>query len=276
MASLPLPLARLNSQPSATCCATPPPHGLACTHLSNLRGAHSTRVANMLPLPFRWGSCRASVRSGNIVRSSSGQEVVGVEADDAKEAKTWQSAPAVAVPVEIPRGNVGLALASTAVAVALFAFTRLSGVVGGGADLSSLAISAVPYDVALSNGRPTVIEFYADWCEVCRQMAPDVALVERIFSDSVNFVMINIDNPKWAQEIEEFGVDGIPHFTFLDSQANEEAYIVGKLPRSVMKENLTALVQGGIPLPHSQVMGEFSSAAERRDPAAVQPLSHGA
>jgi thiol-disulfide isomerase/thioredoxin len=54
----------------------------------------------------------------------------------------------------------------------------------------------VPIEQALSNGRPTVLEFYADWCEVCRETAPNVMDVERSLKDRVNFVMLNVDNAK--------------------------------------------------------------------------------
>ncbi|MCO5588885.1 hypothetical protein L7F22_042846 [Adiantum nelumboides] len=69
-----------------------------------------------------------------------------------------------------------IALASATAAVGLFLATR-----GGfsGATLGELAAAALPFEEALSNGRPTVLEFYADWCEVCKEMAPDVYKVEQ-------------------------------------------------------------------------------------------------
>lgn len=168
--------------------------------------------------------------------------------------------------------KIGLAFASAGAAILLFFATRFG---GGGVDLGSLAAMATPYDEALANGRPTVVEFYADWCEVCRELAKDVYGVEMEYRDKVNFVMLNIDNVKWAQELDEFGVEGIPHFVFLDGDGNEEGNIVGKLPRKFLIENVLALSQGEKTIPHSQVVGNFSVRGDREIPTATDPRSHG-
>lgn len=170
------------------------------------------------------------------------------------------------------KGNVGVAIISVAAAVALFALTRL----GGGPSLSTLAAASISYDEALTNGRPTVVEFYADWCEVCREMTNDVFNVEEEFRDKVNFVMLNIDNKKWAPEMNEFGVDGIPHFSFLDKEGNEEGYVVGRLPRRILYENIAALASGSASVPNSAVVGQFSESSSRESNLRnVEPRTHG-
>jgi len=72
--------------------------------------------------------------------------------------------------------NRRVALLSTLGAVALFGSQRLNLTE---ASLKDLAANSVPYEEALSNGKPTVVEFYADWCEVCRELAPDIYQVEQ-------------------------------------------------------------------------------------------------
>ncbi|KAJ8453310.1 hypothetical protein Cgig2_008194 [Carnegiea gigantea] len=174
---------------------------------------------------------------------------------------------------ELPNKDVNrrIAVFSTVAAIGLFISRRLD----FGVSLNDLSALAVSYEEALSNGKPTVVEFYADWCEVCRELAPDVYKVEQQYKDRVNFVMLNVDNTKWEQELDEFGVEGIPHFAFLDKDGNEEGNVVGRLPRQYLLENVDALARGEESIPHARVVGEYSSAEFRKVHQVVDPRSHG-
>lgn len=90
----------------------------------------------------------------------------------------------------------------------------------------------------------------------------------------MNFVMLNVDNTKWEQELDEFGVEGIPHFAFLDREGNEEGNVVGRLPRKYLLENVEALAHGEGSIPHARVVGQYSN-AENRKVRSVDPRSHG-
>lgn len=176
---------------------------------------------------------------------------------------------------EYPHKNFNrrIAVISVGAAVGLFLSSRLE--LGGGASLKDLSASALPYEEALSNGKPTVVEFYADWCEVCRELAADVYKVEQQYKNQVNFVMLNVDNTKWEQELDEFGVEGIPHFAFLDRKGNEEGYVVGRLPKKYLLENVDALARGEATVPHARVVGQYSNAESRKVRVATDPRSHG-
>jgi thiol:disulfide interchange protein len=143
------------------------------------------------------------------------------------------------------------------------------------ASLEAQAAQSQPIDVALSNGKPTLMEFYANWCNSCQAMAQDLAMIKQQFGETVNFSMLNVDNTKWLPEITKYRVDGIPHFVFFDRQASVVAQAIGEQPRSVLEKNLTALLAGD-PIPHSPSTGEISQFVPKTTPQNDDPRAHGA
>uniref|UniRef100_A0A832H3F6 Redoxin domain-containing protein n=1 Tax=Oscillatoriales cyanobacterium SpSt-402 TaxID=2282168 RepID=A0A832H3F6_9CYAN len=142
--------------------------------------------------------------------------------------------------------------------------------------LSAMADESVPLEVALGNGKPTLMEFYANWCTSCQAMAPDLETLKQQYGEQVNFVMLNVDNSKWLPEILNYRVDGIPHFVFLDNAGNAIAQTMGEQPRTVMEANLVALSDGS-PLPYVQSGGAtsaFSAPVTPAKPSTTDPRSH--
>ena len=107
--------------------------------------------------------------------------------------------------------------------------------------LREMAHEAVPYEMAIANHKPTFLEFYADWCTTCQSMAPTVQALHEQYRETVNFVMLNVDDPQWSAQTEQYQVTGIPQMTVLDGdQAVVETWI-GKVPKSIMAGVLAQL-----------------------------------
>ena len=144
------------------------------------------------------------------------------------------------------------------------------------ATLEAQAEAAVPLTVALENGRPTLMEFYADWCTSCQAMAEDLRQIKQSYGDRLNFVMLNVDNGKWLPEVLKYRVDGIPHFVFLDDTGEAIAETIGEQPRSILEADLDALLARN-DLPYIYDQGQVSKLnAAPQQTHQSDPRSHGA
>ncbi|BBA80067.1 thioredoxin [cyanobacterium endosymbiont of Rhopalodia gibberula] len=144
--------------------------------------------------------------------------------------------------------------------------------------LETQAEQSIPLTVAYNNGKPTLTEFYANWCASCQAMAPDLAEIKQKYADSVNFVMLNVDNNKWLPEILRYRVNGIPHFVFLNGKGEAIAQTVGEQPLSVMKDNLDALLAHQS-LPYAASTGRtsiFNAPVNTRSSSQSDSRNHGA
>jgi thiol-disulfide isomerase/thioredoxin len=146
-------------------------------------------------------------------------------------------------------------------------------------NLDQQAEQATPLTVALTNGKPTLIEFYANWCTSCQAMAGDLATVKAEYSDRINFVMLNVDNSKWLPELLQYDVDGIPQFVYLDATGEAIAQTIGEQPLTILEADMNALALAQ-PLPYANTTGRTSrvdpNLTAPPPPAGSDPRSHGA
>jgi len=140
-----------------------------------------------------------------------------------------------------------------------------------------MAKESMPLETALTNQKPTLIEFYADWCTSCQAMAPEIKQLKQAYGDRVNFVMLNVDNSKWLPEVLQYRVDGIPHFVFAGQDGQALAEAIGEQPRPIMAANLTALIDQQV-LPYAAATGQtsaFTAASDLTKTSTADPRSHG-
>ncbi len=112
--------------------------------------------------------------------------------------------------------------------------------------LEQLARRAIQPDIALSNGKPSVFEFYADWCEACREMAPVMLNIEKAYESKLDVVLLNVDNIRWRDLINKYNVTGIPQLSLFDSNGNLKGTALGVLNEEELSGLISALMENKV------------------------------
>lgn len=100
--------------------------------------------------------------------------------------------------------------------------------------MSTKPVSDASFDADVLNASgPVVVDFWAEWCGPCKQIAPALEDIASELGDKVTVAKVNIDdNP---QTPAKYGVRGIPTLIlFKDGQV--ASMKVGAMPKSKIQE----------------------------------------
>ena len=91
----------------------------------------------------------------------------------------------------------------------------------------------------LKNSKPVLVDYWAEWCGPCRQVAPVLEAILAEHGDKIDIVKLNVDeNPKVAMK---YGIMNIPTLgVFSGGEVVKE--IVGARPKSALLRELAEFI----------------------------------
>ncbi len=139
--------------------------------------------------------------------------------------------------------------------------------------LKSFGELSIDPEIAFKNNKPTFIEFYAEWCEVCKEMAPKVSSLKNEYQKDINFVFLNVDNQKWENYVRKFDVNGIPQVNLFDRKGNLISTFIGKQEELTIRDSIDQLKKEA--KSHKEFLNDEFSVLKENTNHEVNPRSHG-
>lgn len=134
--------------------------------------------------------------------------------------------------------------------------------VGGGAPAPGFDLAlASGGRYALAPGRPVVLDFWASWCEPCREELPMLDRLAARYRGRADLVAVNVEDPENEPDVrtflrgaglampvvlgggptaERYHVDGLPHTVVIDRAGRIARVFVGE----TSERDLTAAIEG--------------------------------
>ena len=80
---------------------------------------------------------------------------------------------------------------------------------------------------ARTEGKPILIDFYADWCGPCKDMEAHVYPDSDVIAQSQNWVTVKVNGEKRPDVMQAYGINGYPTLLFAQSNGKPVASTTG-------------------------------------------------
>ncbi|TLX70438.1 thioredoxin [Labilibacter sediminis] len=87
---------------------------------------------------------------------------------------------------------------------------------------------------------PAILDFYADWCGPCRQVAPILDQLQKEYDGKIQVFKVNTDKEKELASV--FGIRSLPTIVFIPLNGEPQA-AMGFRPKADMEKMVTEILK---------------------------------
>lgn len=86
---------------------------------------------------------------------------------------------------------------------------------------------------------PAIIDFYADWCQPCKMVAPILEELKEEYGDKLDIFKVNTEEQRELSSV--FGIQSIPSLLFIPREGQPQM-AMGALPKETFKQAISEVL----------------------------------
>ena len=86
---------------------------------------------------------------------------------------------------------------------------------------------------------PAIIDFYADWCQPCKVVAPILEELKEEYGDKLDIFKVDTEDQRELSSI--FGIQSIPSLLFIPTDGQPQM-AMGALPKETFKQAISEVL----------------------------------
>jgi thioredoxin 1 len=104
---------------------------------------------------------------------------------------------------------------------------------------NTVTLTDAEFAGAIADSKPTLVDFWAEWCGPCRMIAPVLEEVAAQHSDQITIAKLNVDeNPQSAMSYDVMSIPTL--IVFQDGM--EKKRIVGARPKAALLSDIAEFI----------------------------------
>lgn len=94
-------------------------------------------------------------------------------------------------------------------------------------------------DWKFEGNAPAIIDFYADWCQPCKVIAPILEELKAEYGDKLDIYKVNTEEQRELSSV--FGIQSIPSLLFVPKEGQPQM-AMGALPKETFKQAISEVL----------------------------------